>query len=76
MQVSTTPLASLIAQEKFRVLDDNDTIQPPNQAEFERGRIAFQKQGDSSYIKDVLELLTVDSALDALLEMCIRDRAR
>lgn len=65
--VSTTPLASLVAQEKFRVFDDSDTMHPPNHEEFKRGRIAFQKQGDSSYIKDVLELLTVDSALDDLL---------
>lgn len=65
--ISTAPFANLAAQGKFRALDDNDTMNPPNQEEFKRGRIAFQKQGDNSYIKDVLDLLINDSALDDLL---------
>lgn len=65
--VSTAPFANLAAQGKFRALDDNDTMNPPSQEEFKRGRIAFQKQGDKSYIKDVLDLLINDSALDDLL---------
>ncbi|MFZ4535081.1 hypothetical protein [Propionivibrio sp.] len=65
--VSTAPFASLVAQGKFRVLDNSDTMVAPTQEEFRRGRIAFQKQGDTSYIKDTLDLLTTDSVLDDLL---------
>jgi hypothetical protein len=65
--VSTAPFANLAAQGKFRTFDDNHTLSPPSQEEFKRGRIAFQMQGDKSYIRDVLDLLITDSALDDLL---------
>lgn len=65
--VSTTNFQTLASQEKFRAFDGNDKLVAPTLDDFKRGRIVFQSLGDTSYIKDVLELLTADSALDEAL---------
>lgn len=64
--VSTSPFSSLVSQAKFKVHDEEGNDAPPTEEDFKRGRIVFQKT-DTSYIDDVLQLLTEDSAIDHLL---------
>ncbi|EXI68860.1 MAG: hypothetical protein AW08_00682 [Candidatus Accumulibacter adjunctus] len=64
--VSTSSLASLSAQAKFNVRDDEGRNASPGEADFGRARIVFPKSG-TSYIDEVLHLLWHDSSLDHLL---------
>ncbi|MFZ4538134.1 hypothetical protein [Propionivibrio sp.] len=69
--VSTSSFASLSAHDKFNLTDADGKSVPPSEADFNRGRIVFQKT-DTSYIDDVLKLLTEDSAVDHLLNLSAR----
>lgn len=69
--VSTSALASLTAQAKFNLNDEDGNLVPPTEADFKRGRIVFQKP-DTVYIDDVLRLLTDDTAIDHLLSLSAR----
>jgi len=64
--VSTSSLASLSAQAKFNVRDDEGRNASPGAADFRRSRIVFPRT-DTSHIDDVLQLLCRDSTLDHLL---------
>ena len=64
--VSTSSFANLSAQAKFNLNDEDGKLVTPTEADFKRGRIVFQKV-DTSYIDEVLQLLTEDSAVDHLL---------
>ena len=65
--VSTSTFAALTEQAKFHVHDETGKLVAPTEADFKRGRIIFQKTS-IAYIKDVLELLTMDSAVDTALQ--------
>ena len=66
--VSTSSLTTLAAQAKFNLNDDEGKLVASTEADFKRGHIVFQKT-DTSYIDDVLQLLTEDSAVDPLLSL-------
>lgn len=64
--VSTSSFASLSTQAKFNLYDEDGKLVAPNEADFKRGRIVFQKS-NATYIDDVLQLLTVDTDIDHIL---------
>lgn len=66
--VSTSSFTNLLAQAKFKLRDDEGNTVAPSEADFKRGRIVFQKT-DTSYIDDVLQLLTEDTDIDHLLSL-------
>lgn len=70
--VSTSTFAALSTQAKFHVNDAQGKLVAPTVADFKRGRIVFQgpitANMDTTYIDDVLKLLTEDSSMDGLLK--------
>lgn len=66
---STSSLESLSAEAKFKINDEAGLSVFPDEGDFMRARIVFQKPGTTAYIKDVLRLLTEDSLVDDVLKM-------
>ncbi|GAB2898565.1 hypothetical protein GCM10027046_30570 [Uliginosibacterium flavum] len=66
---STSSLDSLSAQAKFKINDENGLSVFPDEGDFMRARIVFQKPGTRPYIEDVLRLLTQDSSVDEVLKL-------
>jgi hypothetical protein len=64
--VSTSSLESLSFHAKFNLRDEAGNDAAPTEADFERGRIVFQKE-ESSYIEKVLRLLVEDTPMDEAL---------
>lgn len=70
--VSTSAFASLTAQAKFNLNDEDGQSVPPSEADFRRGRIVFQCTDTAAYIDDVLQLLTEDTPIDHMLSLSAR----
>lgn len=69
--VSTSAFESLTAQAKFNVRDDMGHDVSPSEDDFRRGRIVFQRN-NTTYIEEVLRLLTEDTIIDSLLNVSAR----
>ncbi len=73
VRVSTSSLAVLQAQAKFRLHDEWSNDVPPDEDDCQRAGIVFQQE-NIAYIDRVLELLRHDTPLDAIVAAAARLR--
>jgi len=66
--VSTSPFEALREHKKFLLNTEDLGGADPQEEDYERARIVFQKDDPDTYIPKVLSLLTVDNSIDGIMK--------
>ncbi len=72
--VSTSPFEALGEHKKFLLNTEDLGGADPQEEDYERARIVFQKDDPDTYIPKVLSLLTVDNSIDGIVKRAAEAR--